>query len=82
MTVHDDLAQVDAIVARARAAQARYEAECSQHRYDQAAQAAESDAHHAVAVERLVGLGLDWGVADRADDVDGIPAKVHNVERN
>ena len=40
MTVHDDLAQVDAIVARARAAQARYEAKGSQHRYDQAAQAA------------------------------------------
>jgi len=35
----DDLAQVDAIVARARAAQKRYEAGATQERYDRAAQA-------------------------------------------
>ncbi len=40
MTAHDDLAQVDAIVASARKAQAKYEANGSQTRYDRAAQAA------------------------------------------
>ena len=40
MTVSDDLAQVDAIVARARVAQQAYEAGGSQERYDRAAQAA------------------------------------------
>ena len=40
MTVLDDLAEVEAIVARARAAQARFEANGSQTRYDRAAQAA------------------------------------------
>ncbi|MFK7750996.1 MAG: aldehyde dehydrogenase family protein [Sedimentitalea sp.] len=38
--VQDDLAEVDAIVARARTAQAAYEAKGSQARYDRAAQAA------------------------------------------
>ncbi len=38
--IHDDLAQVDAIVARARTAQAAYEANGSQDRYDRAAKAA------------------------------------------
>ncbi|MEP2027428.1 MAG: aldehyde dehydrogenase family protein [Paracoccaceae bacterium] len=37
MNAHDDLAQVEAIVARARAAQKAYEAGASQARYDQAA---------------------------------------------
>ena len=40
MTVQDDLAEVDALVARARVAQAAYEAGGSQERYDRAAQAA------------------------------------------
>lgn len=40
MTVLDDLAQVEAIVARARAAQVRFETDGSQVRYDRAAQAA------------------------------------------
>lgn len=40
MTVKDDLAEVDALVARARVAQAAYEAGGSQERYDRAAQAA------------------------------------------
>jgi sulfoacetaldehyde dehydrogenase len=40
MTTFDDLADVEAIVARARAAQLRYEADGSQIRYDRAAQAA------------------------------------------
>lgn len=40
MNAHDDIAQVDAIVARADAAQKAYEAGASQARYDQAAQAA------------------------------------------
>jgi sulfoacetaldehyde dehydrogenase len=40
MNVQDDIVEVEAIVARARAAQARYEAEGSQERYDRAAQAA------------------------------------------
>ena len=40
MTVQDDLAEVDAIVARARAAQAAYEATGSQQIYDRGAQAA------------------------------------------
>jgi sulfoacetaldehyde dehydrogenase len=40
MNAHDDLSEVDVIVARARAAQQRYEAEGSQARYDRAAQAA------------------------------------------
>ena len=40
MTAHDDLAEVDAIVTRARAAQAAFEAAGSQDRYDRAAQAA------------------------------------------
>lgn len=39
MTTQDDLAQVDAIVARARAAQKRFETGGSQSRYDQAAHA-------------------------------------------
>lgn len=39
MTLPDDIAQVDAIVARARAAQMRFEANGSQEMYDQAAQA-------------------------------------------
>lgn len=40
MTVLDDLAQVEAIVARARAAQVRFETDGSQVRYDRAAKAA------------------------------------------
>ncbi|MBW4706639.1 aldehyde dehydrogenase family protein [Roseobacter sp. YSTF-M11] len=40
MNAHDDLAEVDAIVARARVAQHAYEANGSQARYDLAAQAA------------------------------------------
>ena len=40
MNAHDDIAQVDAIVARADAAQKAYEAGASQTRYDHAAQAA------------------------------------------
>jgi len=40
MNAHDDLAQVDAIVAAARVAQQAYEAQGSQDRYDRAAQAA------------------------------------------
>ena len=40
MTVLDDIADVEAIVARARAAQLRFEARGSQDRYDRAAQAA------------------------------------------
>lgn len=40
MNVQDDIGEVEAIVARARAAQVRYEAEGSQERYDRAAQAA------------------------------------------
>ncbi|WP_298918507.1 aldehyde dehydrogenase family protein [uncultured Roseobacter sp.] len=40
MNVHDDLAEVDAIVARARHAQKAYEVGGSQARYDRAAQAA------------------------------------------
>ncbi|WP_298360615.1 aldehyde dehydrogenase family protein [uncultured Litoreibacter sp.] len=40
MNAHDDLAQVDAIVASARKAQTAYEANGSQTRYDRAAQAA------------------------------------------
>ena len=40
MNVHDDISEVDALVARARAAQQRYEAEGSQERYDRAALAA------------------------------------------
>ncbi|MGB3244223.1 MAG: aldehyde dehydrogenase family protein [Sulfitobacter sp.] len=40
MNAHDDLAEVDAIVARARTAQQSYEAGGSQERYDRAAQAA------------------------------------------
>jgi len=40
MNAHDDLADVDAIVARARAAQAKFEAGGSQALYDRAAQAA------------------------------------------
>jgi sulfoacetaldehyde dehydrogenase len=40
MNVHDDISEVEAIVASARAAQARYEAGGSQERYDRAAQAA------------------------------------------
>ena len=40
MNAHDDIAEVDAIVARARTAQARYEANGSQELYDQAALAA------------------------------------------
>lgn len=40
MNAPDPIAELDAIVARARAAQARYEAEGSQARYDRAAQAA------------------------------------------
>jgi sulfoacetaldehyde dehydrogenase len=40
MNVQDDIVEVEAIVARARAAQARYEAQGSQERYDRAAQAA------------------------------------------
>jgi sulfoacetaldehyde dehydrogenase len=40
MTAQNDLAQVEAIVARARAAQIKYEAAGSQDRYDRAAQAA------------------------------------------
>ena len=40
MNVHDDIGEVEAIVARARAAQERYEAQGSQERYDRAAQAA------------------------------------------
>ena len=40
MNADDDIAEVDAIVARARVAQARYEAEGSQEIYDRAAQAA------------------------------------------
>ena len=39
MNVHDDLVQVEATVARARAAQKAYEAGASQERYDRAAQA-------------------------------------------
>ena len=40
MTAMDPIQELDAIIARARAAQARYEAEGSQARYDRAAQAA------------------------------------------
>ncbi len=40
MNAHDDIGEVEAIVARARAAQERYEAQGSQERYDRAAQAA------------------------------------------
>ena len=40
MNVHDDIGEVEAIVARAREAQERYEANGSQERYDRAAQAA------------------------------------------
>jgi len=40
MTIHDDLAEVEAVVASARAAQIRFEAQGSQARYDRAAQAA------------------------------------------
>ena len=40
MTVLDDLAEVEAIVASARVAQHRFEADGSQARYDRAAQAA------------------------------------------
>ena len=40
MTVQDDLGEVDALVARARVAQAAYETGGSQERYDRAAQAA------------------------------------------
>ncbi|MFK7835034.1 MAG: aldehyde dehydrogenase family protein [Sulfitobacter sp.] len=40
MNSHDDLAEVDAIVARARAAQAKFEADGSQELYDRAALAA------------------------------------------
>lgn len=40
MNVLDDLAEVEAIVASARAAQLRFEANGSQVRYDRAAQAA------------------------------------------
>lgn len=40
MNVHDEISEVDAIVARARIAQERYEAEGSQERYDRAALAA------------------------------------------
>ena len=40
MNAHDDIAQVSAIVARARAAQKAYEADASQTRYDRAAEAA------------------------------------------
>lgn len=40
MNAHDDISEVDAIVARAHAAQKRYEAEGSQARYDRAALAA------------------------------------------
>jgi sulfoacetaldehyde dehydrogenase len=40
MNAHDDISEVDAIVARARAAQQRYEAGGSQERYDRAALAA------------------------------------------
>ena len=40
MNVLDDLAEVEAIVASARAAQLRFEANGSQARYDRAAQAA------------------------------------------
>lgn len=40
MNAHDDLAEVDAVVAHARAAQRAYEANGSQQRYDRAAQAA------------------------------------------
>ncbi|MCK0126782.1 aldehyde dehydrogenase family protein [Gelidibacter sp. F2691] len=40
MNAHDDIAQVSAIVARARAAQKAYEAGASQARYDRAAEAA------------------------------------------
>ena len=40
MNAHDDISEVDAIVARAHAAQQRYEAEGSQARYDRAALAA------------------------------------------
>jgi len=39
MNASDPIAELDAIIARARAAQARYEAEGSQQRYDRAAQA-------------------------------------------
>ncbi|MFN3208609.1 MAG: acylating sulfoacetaldehyde dehydrogenase [Roseovarius sp.] len=39
MNAPDPIAELDAIIARARAAQARYEAEGSQERYDRAAQA-------------------------------------------
>ena len=41
MNVHDDISEVEAIVASARAAQARYEAGGSQERYDRAAQPAD-----------------------------------------
>ncbi len=40
MNAHDDLAEVDAVVAKARTAQRAYEAGGSQQRYDRAAQAA------------------------------------------
>lgn len=40
MNAHDDLVQVEATVARARAAQKAYEANATQERYDRAAQAA------------------------------------------
>lgn len=63
MNAHDDISEVDGIVARARAAQERYEANGSQERYDRAALAAawaimEPDRNRALAELSVETTGL------------------------